>query len=216
MKLATLEVGPLGVNCYLLMDDTARQATIVDPGEEPGHILDTLARKDLEPTAILATHGHFDHIGGVGHIKREFDIPFHIHSHDLFFVKDCQAAAARWGFEIEQAPLPDGYLEHGQSITVGTSQLEVRHIPGHSPGGVALYCEKEGFVLSGDTLSRRSVGRTDFRKGDLAQMKVSIRKQLYTLPDETQVLSGHGPPTTIGEEKRENPWVPERDRRWLV
>lgn len=154
---------------------------------------------------ILATHCHFDHIGAVSHLRRELDAPFIIHKDDLSFVRDSSNAARKWGFQIEQPSDPDRYVDEGDTILVGDRKLEVVHTPGHSPGGVSYLHDSVAFV--GDCLFQGSIGRTDFREGSFEILERSIKMKLYTLPEETKVYTGHGPPTTIGQEKKFNPFV---------
>ncbi|UCF69609.1 MAG: MBL fold metallo-hydrolase [Acidobacteriota bacterium] len=206
MIVETLVVGPLQVNCYLIGDEETGRGAIVDPGQDAARIIESVQRSGLSIESIIATHGHFDHIGAAAPVKHAFpDAPFIIHEEDLYLVRDSQASAARWGLSIDQAPEPDRFLADGETLKVGPLALEVRHTPGHSPGGVSLVCDDRVFV--GDALFQGSVGRTDFPRGSMEQLAHAIRTRLYTLPDETLVLPGHGPPTTIGEEKRSNFFV---------
>ena len=207
MILKKLVVGPIMANCYLIGDDETREGAIIDPGDDADRIVDLVERTDLDIIYILATHGHFDHTGGIGPLKRKIDRDFLIHEGDLFFVEDSKGSAERWGVKIEQVPDPDGFLEDGQVLKLGSLELSVMHTPGHSPGGVCLYLAGEGAVFSGDTLFQGSIGRTDFRMGSMADLKRSIKQRLYKLPGDTKVYTGHGPETTIDEEKRYNAFV---------
>ncbi|HHN74759.1 MAG TPA: MBL fold metallo-hydrolase [Acidobacteria bacterium] len=206
MRIETIPVGPLQVNCYLIADADSGRTLVVDPGEDAGRIAAEIRRAGLEPCALLATHGHFDHVGAVAPLRRLLgEIPFLAHRDDLFLIDSCRQAAARWHLEVEDCPAPDSFIEDGQVLEVGSLRIEVRHTPGHSPGGVSLVAP--GHLFPGDTLFHRSVGRTDFRGGDPEQLARSIRERLYSLADATVVHPGHGPTTTIGEEKLENPFV---------
>ncbi len=205
LSVELLAVGPLMTNCYIAWDEGTREGVIIDPGEDADVILAKVKALGIEIKLILATHCHFDHIGAMAPLKRAIDAEFLAHEGDLFFVEDGKASARKWGFDIEQPPLPDRYIEDGDKIAVGNFTLEVLHTPGHSPGGVSFLHEK--MVFAGDCLFQGSIGRTDFRMGSLEELTESIRKRLYTLPDNTIVYTGHGPITTIGEEKMHNPFV---------
>ncbi len=200
-----LAVGPLFTNCYIVWDEGTGRGVIIDPGEEGEKILMKVSDIGVKIDNILATHCHFDHIAAVAQLKREIDANFLAHKKDLFFVEDGQASARRWGFDIEQPPNPDRFIEDGEKIAVGNLALDVLHTPGHSPGGVSFL--HEGMVFAGDCLFQRSIGRTDFRKGSFEILENTIKTRLYTLPDDTIVYTGHGPVTTVGEEKMQNPFV---------
>ncbi|KYK30436.1 MAG: hypothetical protein AYK23_01095 [Candidatus Proteinoplasmatales archaeon SG8-5] len=206
-KLAVepLAVGPLMTNCYIVWDEGTMDGAIIDPGEDADVILARVTALGVRIDKILATHCHFDHIAATAPLKRQIDVPFLAHEGDLFFVEDAKDSARRWGFDIEQPPLPDKYLEEGEKIAVGSLELEVLCTPGHSPGGVSFL--HGDMVFAGDCLFQGSIGRTDFRQGSLEVLSESIRNRLYTLPDNTLVMTGHGPVTTIGDEKRFNPFV---------
>ena len=205
LQVEPLIVGPLLSNCYIVWDDIEKIGVIIDPGEDADIIIDKIRELQINIKFILATHGHFDHIGAVKSIKNEFNCEFLAHKEDLFFIEDAENAARRWGFDIEQPPLPDRYIKNGDKINVGNFKLETLHTPGHSPGGVCFL--NNSMVFGGDTLFQNSIGRTDFRKGSFEELAHSIRNSLYTLPDDTIVYTGHGPITTIGDEKRYNPFV---------
>jgi glyoxylase-like metal-dependent hydrolase (beta-lactamase superfamily II) len=206
-KLAVepLAVGPLMTNCYIVWDEGTMEGTIIDPGEDADVILAKMRELGVRIDKILATHCHFDHIAAMAPLLRQIDVPFLAHEGDLFFVEDGKDSARRWGFDIEQPPNPDRFIADGEKISVGNLELEVLHTPGHSPGGVSFL--HGGMVFAGDCLFQGSIGRTDFRMGSLEELSESIRKRLYTLPDDTLVMTGHGPVTTIGDEKRYNPFV---------
>jgi hydroxyacylglutathione hydrolase len=204
--VACVTVGAFQENCYLYACPETHEAVIIDPGDEAESILRTIAELELIPRYILNTHGHIDHICAIDAVSAVFPVPLAIHPADLPMYTDERVAAA-FG---RTAPLvrreADFLLQEGQTIAFGTLTLEVLHTPGHSPGGVCLlsrpYC-----VFSGDTLFHRSIGRTDLEGGDRAQLTASIREKLYALEDDLAVFPGHGAPTTIMEEKYENPFV---------
>ena len=204
-KVKRLAVGPLASNCYIVWDDKVKQGVIIDPGEDADIILRTVKEIGIEIKYILATHGHFDHVAAVAPVKRELNADFLAHKDDFFFIEDGENAARRWGFKIEQPPKPDRFIEDGDIIEVGGFEFEVLHTPGHSPGGVSFLHDR--MLFSGDTLFQGNIGRTDFRMGSFEELSNSIKKRLYTLPDDTTVYTGHGPITTIGVEKRYNVFV---------
>jgi len=205
LQVEMLIVGPLASNCYIIWNNKNRIAAIIDPGEDAKDIIKKVDELDIEINYILATHGHFDHVGAVAQLKREIDVEFLAHKGDFFFIEDGKNAARRWGFIIDQPPKPDRFIEDGDIIKIGEHELKVLHTPGHSPGGVSFLHNK--MVFCGDTLFQGSIGRTDFRMGSFEELKQSIKSRLYTLPDSTIVYTGHGPSTTIGTEKMFNPFV---------
>jgi len=205
LQVEPLVVGPLFSNCYIVWDDREKKGAIIDPGDEADKILITVNELGIDINYILATHGHFDHVGAVASLKRELKVEFIAHMDDFFFIQNGENAARRWGFNIEQPPKPDKFIEDGDIIQIGNFMLEVLHTPGHSPGGVSFL--QNGMVFCGDTLFQGGIGRTDFRKGSFEELVKSIKTRLYTLPDDTIVYTGHGPITTIGEEKSYNPFV---------
>jgi glyoxylase-like metal-dependent hydrolase (beta-lactamase superfamily II) len=200
-----LVVGPLFSNCYVVGDIESNQGVIIDPGDEADVILNTIKDLGIEIKYILATHGHFDHVGAVNQLKKILKVDFLAHKDDLFFIEDGENAARRWGIKINQPPNPDRFIVDGEKIEFGKYELKVIHTPGHSPGGVCFLYNK--FLFSGDTLFQGSIGRTDFRKGSIEDLKKSIKTRLYPLHDNTIVYTGHGPVTTIGEEKLYNAFV---------
>jgi len=205
LQVEPLVVGPLFSNCYILWDKDTNQGVIIDPGDEAEAILKTIKNLGIKIKFILATHGHFDHVGAVATLKKELKVEFLAHKDDLFFIEDGENAALRWGIQISQPPIPDRYIEDGDKIKIGNYELTVIHTPGHSPGGVSFLNNR--MLFCGDTLFQGSIGRTDFRKGSFEDLAKSIKTRLYTLPDNTIVYTGHGPITTIGDEKKYNAFV---------
>jgi len=204
--VACITVGAFQENCYLYACPQTLEAVIIDPGDEAERILARLRELRFIPRYIINTHGHIDHICAIDEVSAVYPVPLAIHPDDVSMYTD-EEMARTFG---RQAPLvkrqPDILLHEGDIITFGTLKLEVLHTPGHTPGGICLvsrpYC-----VFSGDTLFRRSIGRTDLRGGNYEQIITSIREKLYTLDDDLVVFPGHGDPTTIIEEKAENPFV---------
>ncbi|KYK25912.1 hypothetical protein AYK20_10015 [Thermoplasmatales archaeon SG8-52-1] len=205
LQVEPLVVGPLLSNCYIVYDDRLKEGVIIDPGDDADIILKAVEELAIDIKFILATHGHFDHVGAVTPIKRALKAEFLAHKDDFFFIEDGQKSARRWNIDIEQPPKPDRFISDGEKIKVGTFHLEVIHTPGHSPGGVSFL--HDSMLFGGDTLFQGSIGRTDFRKGSFEDLSKSIKTRLYSLPDDTIVYTGHGPVTTIGEEKMYNPFV---------
>jgi len=205
LQIEPLVVGLLLSNCYIVWDEDVKQGVIIDPGDDADVILNSVKKLGIEIIYILATHGHFDHVGAVAPLKKELKVDFLAHKGDLFFIEDGEDSARRWGIIIEQPPKPDRFIDDGDKIKVGGFELEVLHTPGHSPGGVSFLYDR--MVFGGDTLFQGSIGRTDFREGSFEELSNSIRTRLYTLPDDTIVYTGHGPVTTIGDEKRNNAFV---------
>ena len=205
LQVEPLIVGPLFSNCYIVWDDDNKQGVIIDPGDDPDIILEKVKELNISIKYILATHGHFDHVGAVAPLKRELNVDFLAHEGDLFFIEDGEKSARSWGIKIEQPPKPDRFINDGERIKVGGFELEVLHTPGHSPGGVSFLFDR--MIFSGDTLFQGSIGRTDFRKGSFEVLAKSIKTRLYNLPDDTIVYTGHGPVTTIGDEKRYNAFI---------
>ncbi|SFA70518.1 Glyoxylase, beta-lactamase superfamily II [Cohnella sp. OV330] len=200
-------LGPLQTNAYVVVDATRTRAIVIDPGTADPALLRKVAGLQVE--AILLTHAHFDHIGGVDELRAKWSCPVYLHPLEKDWLTDpAKNGSARWSdvtAPVKSGP-PDHSLEDGQKLQLIGETFEVRHTPGHSPGSVSFVCGD--LLFAGDALFRRSVGRTDLPGGHQDTLAKSIRSKLYALPDDTLVLPGHGPETTIGEEKRENPYVP--------
>ena len=207
MKLITLTLGPVQTNCYLVADPATNEAIVIDPAWDGAQIAKTAAEHSWQIKAIWLTHAHFDHIGGVADLLKSLPepVPVYLHPDDIELYRE-GGSAARFGIHIAQGPEPEP-LEHGQLLNVGNYTFEARHTPGHRPGHCVFYCAQTATLFSGDLLFYRSVGRTDLPGGNWADLEKSIREQVYTLPDETQVYSGHGEGTSVGEEKRGNGFV---------
>lgn len=207
-SLQVVPVGPLQCNCSILVDEGSREAVVIDPGDEPAKILIALANARAKPVALLHTHAHFDHIGGTSELRRVTSASIRLHPADRFLYDALPKQAALFGASATEPLPPDGDLADGDSIPFGGFAVRAIHTPGHTPGSTCFLLDGDAPILfSGDTLFRRSIGRTDLWGGDTEQILVSIRERLYTLPPATRVVCGHGPDTTIGEERRENPFV---------
>jgi hydroxyacylglutathione hydrolase len=204
MIIRPLPVGPLQANCYIVGCEETRQAAVIDPGGDSDQILMALAKESLKVAAIVDTHGHFDHVGANKALKSATGAPLMIHRQDAPMLVHLSASAASWGLRAENSPEPDRLLEDGDTITFGQITFTVLHTPGHTPGGISLFTP--GAVFVGDTLFAGSIGRTDFPGGDFDTLISAIRTKLFTLPDETVVYAGHMQKTTIGQEKKYNPF----------
>lgn len=211
MFLETFPVGPIQANCILLGDRDAGALAVIDPGEEAARIMERVEASGLTPTMVLHTHGHLDHAGGTADLVRRLPdgIPIGLHRDELQLYQGIQMQGQMFGLEVEAPPEPTLWLEHGQRLELGGLMLEIRHTPGHSPGGVCfvVHGQTDSPVIVGDVLFAGSIGRTDLMGGSFPVLEQSIRSQLYTLPDETRVICGHGPDTTIGRERAGNPFV---------
>jgi hydroxyacylglutathione hydrolase len=206
MILQTLVVGPFASNCYIVGSDSTKQGMIIDPGAEAKLILKTINELGLNIGVILVTHAHIDHIGALAAVKESTGAKFAIHEAEAkaglgMFSRMLSSVT---GGSFSQPPKPDRLLEDGDTLDIDNLKFTVLHTPGHSPGGISLY--GEGILFSGDTLFNHGIGRTDFPGCSYEQIMDSIQNKLLTLPDETIVYPGHGPATTIGEEKRGNPF----------
>ena len=204
--VACITVGAFDENCYLYACPQTREAVIIDPGDEAHRILDTIQELQLLPKYIINTHGHVDHICAIDEVSLVYPVPLAIHPADVALYTDEYNARIYDRLPPLVKRSPDLLLQEGDTISFGTLTLAVLHTPGHSPGSICLvsqsYC-----VFSGDTLFYRSIGRTDLPGGNYEQIEQSIRNKLYTLEDDLVVFPGHGQPTTIIEEKNENPFV---------
>ena len=210
MIIDAFPVAPLGCNCVILGDPDRGTAIVVDPGGEGPRIIARLQELGLTCEAIVHTHTHFDHIGATTELQRATNAPTMIHEADLFLYEGVQMQLDAFGAPFRAPPMAeiDRFLRQGDTVSTGALEADVVHTPGHSPGSLGLTLEGERpVVLAGDTLFARGVGRSDLWGGDASQLVDSIRRKLFSLPDETLVICGHGPQTTIGAERRLNPFV---------
>lgn len=212
MFIDKLIVGPLEVNCYIVGDEESKEALVIDPGDEDDRILDVLKEKGLRLKYIINTHAHFDHVGVNQSLKDATGAEIMLHEADQDLLSHAGDQAFLYGLDVLPSKV-DRFLKDGDDIIIGRIRLKVIHTPGHSEGGICLL--GDGFVFTGDTLFAGSVGRTDFPGGSVEKLLSSVRKKLGTLPDATRVYTGHGPETTIGEEKRNNPFFREGAEEFL-
>lgn len=209
-KIHTFSFNPFQENTYLLADETG-ECIVIDPGcyfeEEKTALTDFIETNNYRLTKIVNTHCHVDHILGNAFLVNKYKIPFEAHKGDEFLLENAVEHGKMFGFDVEQPPAINNYLEENQQITFGNTILKVLHVPGHSPGHIALYCEDQQFVITGDALFNGSIGRTDLPGGDYDTLINSIKTKLLTLKDAVVVYPGHGPETTIEKEKRTNPFL---------
>lgn len=208
MKIVTVAVGPLACNCSILIDEATGEAAVVDPGDEAGRILALLEEHQARPAVILHTHAHFDHIGGSREVKERTGAPLALHPADRFIYDMLPQQGRMFGFEFATPAAIDLEIEDGRTFAFGGEEIRAIHTPGHSPGSTCFLSEADGGALfAGDTLFRDSIGRTDLWGGSFETIEESIRRKLYSLPGSLRVIPGHGEETTVGREKRSNPFV---------
>jgi glyoxylase-like metal-dependent hydrolase (beta-lactamase superfamily II) len=208
LVVKTYTLGMFQVHNYLLVDTDTREAVLIDTGKNPQAVLDTLAQEDLDLTLILYTHTHIDHVEGHHVIRQAYpDVPAWMHAEDQFWIDALPMQAEMFQMKPPPPPIITGFVTPGQVFELTNCTFEARFCPGHTPGGISYYVKEGPFVFTGDSLFAGSIGRTDFPRGDFDTLMDSINTQLLTLPDDTWVYSGHGPVTTIGDERRQNPYI---------
>jgi hydroxyacylglutathione hydrolase len=210
MILETFPVGLLQCNCTILGDEEAHEAIVIDPGDEVGRILRRLTELGLKLKQILITHAHIDHIGGALKLKKLTGAPIFLNQADLELVKMMAAQAAWVGVATPETAPPDESLAEGMTVGLSRYPAQVLHTPGHTQGSVCLHFVPLNLLFAGDTLFAGSIGRTDLPGGNFAQIMDSIQARLLPLPSETKVIPGHGPATTIAEERESNPFLISR------
>lgn len=212
MKIKTFEFNPLGVNTYVLYDRTG-ECIVVDAScffpDENRLLLNFILDNNLVVKHLVNTHLHFDHIFGVNFLASQFGLKLLVHRDDIVLLENLSQQLQMFGFNtnVDYRPEIGGFLAENDVVSFGEQQLKVLHVPGHSPGSIVFYNEKEKLALVGDVLFNGSIGRTDLLEGSFEQLTEGIRTKLFTFPDDTEVYPGHGPKTTIGQERRYNPFV---------
>ena len=211
MLMEIRAVGPFFKNGFVLGCEDTGEAVLIDPGDEVAELLAVAEQRKLQIRHILLTHAHVDHITGVGAAKKVLNVPIYLHRDDLFLYEDVVSIGAMFGMKVQPAPPVDVFYAPGQVIAFGTYEAVAHHTPGHCPGGVCLEIRKKGEpgkdLVVGDTLFAVSIGRTDLPGGDMATLLASIRNVLFAFGDDARVYPGHGPSTTIGQERRTNPFL---------
>jgi hydroxyacylglutathione hydrolase len=207
MILETFPVGPLHCNCTILGDELTHEAVVVDPGDNLPEILSRLQKHGLTLRQIIVTHAHIDHVGGAASLKKVTGAPVFLNKNDLELLGAMEMQAGWLGVPTPEVAPPDASADDRTKIGLATLPTEVIHTPGHTPGSICLLFSEQNLLLAGDTLFAGSIGRTDLPGGDGRQILRSLRERLLVLPDTTRVLPGHGPETTIGEERQSNPFL---------
>lgn len=212
MQVVTVTVGILATNCYLVVDDGTMKAAVIDPGDSGVAVGEKLAGMGAEPSAIILTHGHVDHIGGVSELARQTGAPVRIHDEDRIMLSTVDAEFATLLPRDYEPPETTATMDDGDEIEIGGMSISVIHTPGHTPGSCSLLAD--GHLFTGDLLFAGSVGRTDLPGGDSRTLARSLSERIMTLPDETVIHPGHGPETTLGEERISNPFLMPERLRW--
>ncbi|WP_372881684.1 MBL fold metallo-hydrolase [Psychromonas sp.] len=208
MKIIVIPVTPYEQNCSLIICEETKTAAIVDPGGDPQRILNVVEKQGVKVDKIILTHGHLDHVGGTQAVADKLHVPvIGPEKEDLFWLEQLEAQSQRFGFPTTESFSPTRWLEEGEVIEVGKIKLKVLHIPGHTPGHIALYDQQSKQIIVGDILFNGGIGRYDFPRSNGQLLISGIKEKLLTLPPETTVYPGHGPTTTIGKEKISNPFL---------
>ena len=205
MKYELVIVGALETNCYLVYCEETRACAVIDPGADPEKIISAIADLELKPVIVLNTHGHVDHIGGNSDIVRKYAVPLAMHAADAGMLQVSDYIEFSLLLGAKNSPAPDRLLAEGDEVAFGRASLRVIHIPGHTPGSIGFVAG--GVLFSGDTLFCGGVGKTDLPGGSWKDLERSIRERILTLPEETIVLPGHGPWTTVEQERNSNPFL---------
>lgn len=211
IKLDKLTFNPFQENTYLLYDETG-ECLIIDPGclsdAEKAHLKQTIDHKGLKPVKLIFTHLHLDHVFGSAFVANQWQLPVLAHADDEFFIGITKSYSTQFGIQLDENPAPlTGHLKDGDTVEFGHSSVSVIHVPGHSPGSICFYAKDEKLLVAGDVLFYASVGRSDLAGGSHELLIESIKSRLMALPDDVEVFPGHGPATTIGQERWQNPFL---------
>ena len=211
IEIKSFTFNPFSENTYILHDSSSLEAVIIDPGcyekSEQEELDAYISSKKLKVSKLLNTHGHIDHVLGNAYVKNKYGVELYIHSEDEATLRSVETYAPVYGFANYAPAYPDHFLKEGETVQVGSSALEVLFVPGHAPGHIAFYNKEQNFCINGDCLFQGSIGRTDLPGGNFDTLIQSIKKKLFSLPNETVIYCGHGPETTIGHEKKYNPFL---------
>lgn len=208
LQVKIVPVTAFAQNCSIVWDDDSKQAVLIDAGGDAQKLQQEVEALGLTVQALWVTHGHLDHVGAVGELARVWQVPvIGPQQEDQFWLDALQDVSVRYGFPVPEPVHVTQWLEGGEILTLGEHEFEVRYAPGHTPGHVMFYSAEYGLLWTGDVLFKGSIGRTDFPRGDHQQLLDSIQRECFSLPDDTQFISGHGPISTIGHEKQFNPFV---------
>ena len=208
LQVKIVPVTAFAQNCSIVWDDDSKQAVLIDAGGDAQKLQQEVEALGLTVQALWVTHGHLDHVGAVGELARVWQVPvIGPQQEDQFWLDALQDVSVRYGFPIPEPVHVTQWLEGGETLSLGSHQFEVRYAPGHTPGHVMFYSAEYGLLWTGDVLFKGSIGRTDFPRGNHQQLLDSIQRECFSLPDDTQFISGHGPISTIGYEKQFNPFV---------
>ena len=204
-SVKSLAVGPIGVNCYILKDDSSNEGIVIDAGGNADKILSVINKEGIDVKMLVLTHGHFDHIGAVDELREELNVPLAVHEADAQMITDGRQNLSAFVGELMEKKSAEIILHDGDTVSFGRCSLKVISTPGHTPGGICLY--GGGALFSGDTLFAGSVGRTDFPGSSTDDILDSVRNKLSEVSDDTEVFPGHGPATTMGIERKTNPYM---------
>lgn len=205
MNIETITVGSFAMNCYLVTDTNSGDAIYIDPGAEADYLINKVTKEELKLKFVINTHCHIDHTAEASTVINHFKVPFYIHREDLPLLNSLKEQGDFFGINVPEIPKVSDFVEDSDSFDLGNLKIKILHTPGHSPGGITIKIENSLFV--GDCLFMDSIGRTDLLGGDYDQLITSIKSKILTLDDETIIYPGHGPSTTIGRERENNPFL---------